>query len=298
MRLVHVTAGELEPWVPQLRALERGITYPIDDGRDRFELSHGDAYHPFFSAMGEAHFVLALEKDTLLGCVAAVRKPVRVGEAVVPAAYLGDLKVTAAARGRGVPARLFFHALSVWARSPRLLAWRFAFGAAMRGARGDVMRAARGFTPMKLGAEVARLNVYFERPEVLARLRVDGAPPTLRGPGLDLSPGESRDVVSTAGTKDFVLASTGAPWPLVHLPRGPSGWGPSHASYLVRGGRALVEQGAPGPACFALDERLVAERAFLEGQGVRPGAVCTVYGFSTTRRTARAPWVHLATSEI
>ncbi|MCA3012782.1 MAG: GNAT family N-acetyltransferase [Myxococcaceae bacterium] len=298
MRVVHVTADALGPWVPQLRALEAGISYPIDDGRDRFELSHGGGYHGFFSKMGEAHFLLALEGDALLGCVAAVRKPVRVGGAEVPAVYLADLKVAPAARGRGVPARLLFRALSVWARSPRRLSWRFAFGAAMRGARGDVMRAAKGVTPMKLASAVARLHVYFERPEVLAALKVTGAPPPPAGAGLDLSPEASTEVVSTAGLKDFVLASTGAPWPLVHLPRGPSGWGASHAAALARGGRALVQQGAPGPACFALDDRLEAERHFLEAQGVRPGAVCTVYGLSMTRRMATVPWVHLATSDI
>lgn len=297
LELRHVEAHALAPYVDDLRALERDVSYPIDDGKDRFVLSHGDAYHPFFSAMGEAHFVVALEKGRVVGCIAAVRKPVRAPDGDVDGVYLGDLKVAKAWRGKGVPARMLFFALRVWARSPRRLSWRFAFGAAMRGERGDVMNAAKGVTPMKLGAPFALLNVYFVEPTKLAALNVDGAPPGPTNAGLDLSPSIAADVVSTLGKKDFVLQSTKQPWPLVHLPRGPAGWGRSHADFVRRGGELLVQGGATGPACFALDQRLVAERDFLHTRGIEPGAVATVYAFSTTSRTRRA-WVHLATSEI
>lgn len=298
LELRHVEANALAPYVDDLRALERDVSYPIDDGRDRFVLSHGDAYHPFFSAMGEAHFVVALDRGRVVGCIAAVRKPVRAPDGVVDGVYLGDLKVAKAWRGKGVPARMLFFALKVWARSPRRLSWRFAFGAAMRGERGDVMNAAKGVTPMKLGASFAVLDVYFVEPAKLAALNVEGAPSPPTSAGLDLSPSVHTDVVSTLGAKDFVLQSTKQPWPLVHLPRGPQGWGRSHADFLRRGGGQLLERQATGPACFALDQRLVAERDFLRSRGLEPGALATVYAFSTTTRTRRVPWVHLATSEI
>lgn len=168
----------------------------------------------------------------------------------------------------------------------------------MRGERGDVMNAAKGVTPMKLGAPHALLNVYFVEPAKLAALNVEGAPPTPTSVGLDLSPGVTVDVVSTLGKKDFVLESTKQSWPLVHLPRGPSAWGRSHADFLRRAGQQLVAQGAKGPACFALDGRLMNEHDFLRSQALEPKAVATVYAFSTTARTRRAAWVHLATSEI
>lgn len=298
LRLLHVRPGELGPWVEQLRALERDISYPLDDGRERFVLSHGAAYHPFFSAMGDAHFLLALDGERVVGCLAGVRKPIRTPGGEVPAAYLGDLKVHRDWRGRGLPARLLARALALSVGDWEALHWRFAFGAAMRGARGDVMRAAKGVNLMKLARPHATLDLYFVAPDTLARLDVQGAPAPPSIPGLDLSPAETRDVVSTLGAKDFVLESTGQPWPLVHLPRGPSGWGASHAAYLRRGGEALVREGAPGPACFGLDRRLEAERAFLASRGLEPGAVCTVYALATTRKVRGSHWVHLATSEI
>lgn len=297
LRLLHVRPDELAPWVEQLGALERDITYPIDDGADRFAISHGAAYHPFFSALGEAHFLLALDQDRVIGCVAGVRKPVQAPGGEVPAVYLGDLKVHPDWRGRRVPARMLARALAISLGEWGSLHWRFAFGAAMRGARGDVMRSAKGGNVMRLASTLATLDMYFAPPATLASLDLGGAPPTPRTPGLDLSPAEQRDVVSsTAGRKDFVLRSTGKPWTLVHLPRGPSGWGESHAAYLRRGGAQLA--GQPGPACFAIDRRLTAEREFLASRGLTPGAVCTVYALSTTRKVRGAAWVHLATSEI
>jgi GNAT superfamily N-acetyltransferase len=298
LRLVHLGPEALSPWVEQLRALERDVEYPVADGKDRFVLSHGEAYHPFFSGMGEAHFLLALEGDRVVGCLVGVRKPVETPRGPVMGAYLGDLKVHPAWRGRGVPARLLAKALALSLGDWGALHWRFAFGAAMRGARGDVMRAAKGVNLMRLGRPFATLELYFVAPRALAELDVSGAPPSPRTPGLDLSPAVRGDVVSTAGAKDFVLRSTGQPWPLVHLPRGPAGWGESHAAYLQRGGAALLQQGAHGPACFGLDRRLVREREFLASRGLEPGAVCTVYALSTTPRTFGAAWTHLATSEI
>ncbi|MFZ5441097.1 MAG: GNAT family N-acetyltransferase [Myxococcota bacterium] len=295
LALRHVRADALGPYVGQLQALERDISYPIADGADRFVISHGGAYHPFFSRLGEAHFLLALDGDAVVGCLAGVRKEIHTPRGPLPAAYLGDLKVRRDWRGRGVPARLYAKALALSLLDWRALHWRFAFGAAMRGARGDVMRTAKGLHLMRLGRPFARLEVFFVEPRRLALLDPTGAPPPPRAPGLDLSPLADVDVLSTAGAKDFVLQSTRQPWKLVHLPRGPSGWGASHAAYVARAGARLEPEAL---ACFALDERLVAEREFLRARGVTSGAVATVYALSTSRKAFGAPWVHLATSEI
>ncbi|MBX7100092.1 MAG: GNAT family N-acetyltransferase [Myxococcaceae bacterium] len=298
VRLLYLRPDGLGPYLGQLAALERDISYPIADGKDRFVISHGAEYHPFFSGLGEAHFLLALHGDEVIGCVAGARRRVLTPGGAVMGGYVGDLKLRRDWRGKGVPARILSHALALSLRRWRELHWRFAFGAAMRGDRGDVMRAAKGANVMKLSHAHARLDLYFVPPEQLAALDVTRAPATPASKGMDLSPDTRDDVVSTAGRKDFVLQSTGKPWTLVHLPRGPSGWGSSHAAYLRRGGERLVREGAPGPVCFGLDQRLTAERAFLGAQGLTPGAVATVYALSTTTKSWGAAWTHLATSEI
>ena len=296
--VLHLTPSQLAPWAPKLAALEREVPYPVDICSERFVLRHGPQYHEFFSSMGDAHFLLAVHGDELIGCIVAVLKPVRTPGGDVPAVYFGDLKVADAWRGRLVPARLMFTAVSEWARSPRRHAWRFAFGAAMRSAKGDVMRAARGPSLLRLGAPFATFDVYHVAPERLTALDTSVAPSTQTGAGVDLSPSVTQDVVSTCGSKDFVHESTGRRWPLVHLPTGPTAWGASHADYLVRSAKHLVASDEPGPACFALDRRLVAEREFLARRDISASATYTVYAFSTSHRTRRAAWAHLATCEI
>ena len=119
LRFVHVTAEGLGPYLSSLRALERGIRYPIADGADHFTIDHGEAYHPFFSRLGEAHFLLALRGDEVVGSVAGVLRAVRAGEREVQALYLCDLKLAAQERGQGVARRLLQRGLFEIARHPR-----------------------------------------------------------------------------------------------------------------------------------------------------------------------------------
>ena len=109
----------------------------------------------------------------------------------------------------------------------------------------------------------------------------------------------SLGVISTAGRKDLRLVSTAEPWPLAHLALGPAAWRPSWGAYLAAAGAALVDHRIAGPACFGVDDRLRDHVAWLAGEGVEPGAVCTVSTRSPCPRGFLAPpWVHLATSEI
>ncbi len=172
LRVLHLRPEGLAPYVAQLQALERDISYPLD--ADRFVLSHGGAYHPFFAALGEAHFLVALEGDQVVGCVVGVRKPVSTPRGEVMSVYLADLKVHPEWRGRRVPARLLATALLISLRRWSALHWRFAFGAAMRGERGDVMRSAKGLSLLRLGRPFALLDVYFASPSQLATLVARG----------------------------------------------------------------------------------------------------------------------------
>lgn len=305
LELRHVTAADLGPYVADLRQLEEGITYPIADGADRFRIDHGPDYTPFFTGLGEAHFVLALDRGKAIGAAAGVlRQATREGRNV-NTVYICDLKVAPAYRGRGVARDMFLFALGLL-RKPQLRRWRLAYGAAMRGASGDVMRSARGLHPARLGHALGRLHIYFQPPARLATLRTHRGPqlaPELLAAGLDLSP-QARHLAqegytTTAGRKELRLLSTGQPWPLWHLPWSLAQCGPrdlSYSEYLQRCGAALHDR--PGLACFALDERLVELTHLLAEQGILPGATCTVYGLALHPLAWRAPWLHLSTAEI
>ncbi len=301
VRFVHVTAEGLAPYVAGLRALEGSIPYPIGDGADFFHIDHGPDYHPFFSGLGEAHFLLAVEGDEVVGTVAGVLRRAWTGARELTSLYIGDLKVARRHRGRGLARRMLVHGLGLLVKDRRLRQARLIYGAAMRGERGDVMRSARGVHPARLARPTARLAVYFAEPASLAALPRNGSPTVPDGPGLDLSPGLSSApaaLISTAGRKDLRLSSTDAPWPLTHLPASPAAWAPNLGAYLGACGAELVSRGAAGPACFALDQRLAEQIAWLDSHGVAPGATCTLYALPLVPLFRTHRWVHLATSEI
>jgi GNAT superfamily N-acetyltransferase len=300
-----VDAAGLAPFARDLVALEASIEYPIADGADRFTIDHGEAYHPFFSALGDARFLLALDGDRVVGAMVGVFREANDCGRPRSAAYLCDFKVAASHRGTGVARRMATYALAKAATDPSLWRWRIAYAAAMRGERGDVTRSMKGAHAGKLLRPAATLAVYFASARALASLDATTCPKTPAGEGLDLSPAvratcEGPGVTSTAGRKDLRLVSTGRPWPLAHLPIGPRAWGDSLAAYLRACGEWIcARSGDDATVCFALDEALTEHVRWLAARGVSPGAACTVY---TLRLAApsreRPPWVHLATSEI
>jgi hypothetical protein len=304
-RFLFLPATEIGPYVDGLRAIERATEYPIADGADAFTIDHGQDYSRFFTTLGhDARFVLALDGDRVVGGVAGVARNVRMGDRMVPAVYGADWKLAPEARGQGLGRAMMTWGLGLVFRQPDLLTWRFGYVAAMRGKKGDVLRATRGMHPAKLTGKVARLAVYFVKPEQLATLGLAAAPvPPDADRGLDLSfvaTGEvdAPGLCSTAGRKDLRLRSTGQPWPLVHLPLGPGHWRPTWGHYLKACGEALVARAPGAVACFAVDERLISHTGWLASQGVERGAVCSVYALDLTLRARRASWLHLATSEI
>ncbi len=289
----HYEAAALGPLVPGLRALEAGIPYPLDD--DAFTIDHGDDYSAFHRGLGDAHYLVATDGPRVVGAIAGVLRTADVAGRRVPSVYLGDLKVAPDHRGTGLARRAALGAVAKM-REPRFRRWRLAYFAAMRGERGDVTRSLQGLHPGRLTRPVATLQLYFVAPAALRALDAASCPPPPADPGADLSPEADEDRVSTAGRKDLRLVSTGAPWPLVHLPRGPRGWTPTLGAYLRRCGDLPWRDGEI--ACFGLDARLEPQTAWLASRGVQPGAVCTIHALAWPGILRGIRWMHLATAEI
>jgi hypothetical protein len=312
IRFVLVPPSELGPYVEGLRAIERATRYPIGDS-DHFTIDHGAEYHPFFSTLGhDPRFLVGLDGDKVIGGVVGMYRDVCIRGRVVRGVYGADWKLAPEYRGRGVASKMLSWGASRIFTDSTLLGWRYAWVAAMKGAHGDVMRTVKGMHIGKLAHPAGTLAVYFVDPARLAALHTDDAPlPPAQDDGIDLSHQvagsvEPPGLVSTAGRKDLRLESTGAPWPLVHLPYGPGHWRPSWGAYLAACGARLAAtpagQGSTEPAgtvaCFSIDERLTSHISWLAAKGVEPSASCTVYAFDLTMRARRAKWLHLATSEI
>lgn len=288
-----------------LRALEAGIDYPIADGADQFTIDHGPDYTPFFEELGQARFMIVRdEAGRLVGTLAGVWRQAH--EAAQPrrTLYLGDLKLAPGARGRGVVPRMLWAGMRQVLAQPRLRGWGLVYGAAMRGARGDVTDSAGPASPVRWVESLGELDLYFLDAGALGRLDGSGAPANPSDPGLDLSPEASAPdaplLTSTRGRKDYQLASTGQPWRLWHLPRGPRGWGADLGEYLERAGAEVRARGVQGQVCLALDARLTDHAAWLRARGQRPGARCTIHGWRVEALAPPRPtgWTHLAPSQI
>ncbi|MBL8683514.1 MAG: GNAT family N-acetyltransferase [Myxococcales bacterium] len=301
VRLALCDSASIAEHAPSLLALERTISYPLGDGRERFVIDHGEDYHRFFSSMGDAKFLLALEGSTVVGVLVGVLKQARFEGRSIETAYLCDYKLAESHRGAGLGARMLRDALILCAKHRELRRWRFAYGAAMRGARGDVLRSAKSaLHPARLASGFAVLRLYFVEPDALFAIEPDSCP-SHNESALELSPtagGDELGLVSTEGRKDLRLVSTGARWPLVHATAPPSAWGPSLGHYLRSCGAGLVARGDRSLVCFALDERMVAHRKWLADRAIHSDTACTVYGLSLPGGPRKGAVVHLATSEI
>ncbi len=303
VRFVVARPDSLGPYVERLRRLERGILYPLADGADHFFIDHGSEYHPFFSSLGDAYFLLALRGDELLGSVTGVARQVSRGARSLDALYICDLKLVEHARGTGLSRRLILQGLTHLFRIPALRRTRLLYGAAMRGAKGDVMHTARGWNPLRMGRPASRLALYFVPPSRLADLDPRGGPRPPRGEGLRLGPASGRRLegagwCTTAGSKDLQRLSTGAPWPLVHLAAPPDAWAHGWAGYLRACGEEFTARGGDALACFSIDERLEDHVGWLRGAGVSADSVCTVYSLDLSFPVEAPAWVHLPSSEI
>ena len=211
-------------------------------------------------------------------------------------AYLADLKLAKSHRGGQLNRRIAMTCLRLLCQKPELRRWSIAYGAAMRGDRGDVMRTLRGWHPGRALRPLAGLALYFEPPE---RLRGLGTgPPRPVHHGLDLSgalePGPLFE--STEGRKDLRLASTGAHWPLMHLRRSPQHWQGGLGGMLAEAATTLPTGTV---ACFGLDRRLEDHVRWLHAAGIEAGATCTLYALTVPGTLPpQLPWVHLPTHEI
>ena len=111
MKLYRFTGQVPSAMGRALAEFEREFFYPLGPS-ERFRISHGEDYLPFFRAIGEATILVMEKAGKVVGGIARVRRRLelrREAGAVVEASvahYLCDLKVAAAARGTAVLARL------------------------------------------------------------------------------------------------------------------------------------------------------------------------------------------------
>ena len=287
-----------------LRALEQSITYALDaQGQRRFCIDHGPDYGEFFARRGHARFMVVSQEQQVVGTLAGCWHQASLGRRPVRALYLGDLKLAASHRGRGVARQMALYALGALYRERRLRGFELVYGAAMRGLQGDVTRSMKGLHPGRLLEPLAKLQLYFTSPDALLAMDLTMCPPSPQGQGLELSQEDDALWRVNSPCKTLTLLPEREPWALIHLTQRPSRWPEgSLGESLKRAALGIAQAGLAGQLCFALDERLSAHQRWLRGQGLSPGAQCTIYGVWARREPPDGPrahaWAHLAPCDI
>ena len=70
-----VEKNGLNPFVEQLRLIEKKIRYPLEDGNISFFIDHGEKYSPFFTQQGfKTRFLIILDYGEVIGSIVAVWK--------------------------------------------------------------------------------------------------------------------------------------------------------------------------------------------------------------------------------
>lgn len=109
---MNIRRWEAGPGPGGFAAFERAFSYPFGEGR-RFRIDHGEEPLRFFAACGTAVRFTAEEGGAVVGTLTATRRRLRAPSGrELRAAYLGDLKVSEAARGGTALARLARAALA------------------------------------------------------------------------------------------------------------------------------------------------------------------------------------------
>ncbi len=94
---IHPLSSPLPPELGiALEEFEQSFLYPLGP-EQRFRISHGREYLPFFRAMGEVTLIVAEQEGEVQGTLVLVRRLIRIrsesGEHEEPAYYLCDLKL-------------------------------------------------------------------------------------------------------------------------------------------------------------------------------------------------------------
>jgi len=128
MRVCQISGPPSSAQARALAEFEVPFTYPLGAGRF-FRITHGEDYTLFFRVLGEQACFVAEYQDRMVGALGtAVRRLWLPDGSELAAAYLGDLKIAANARGGAVLARLA-RVAEAWLR-PRVGA---AYGVVMGG---------------------------------------------------------------------------------------------------------------------------------------------------------------------
>ena len=298
MRYKILPHTEIQPYIDQLHEIESSIHYPIEGGQDYFIIDHGPQYHPFFSEMGRNYFLLVFDQNMVVGTIAGIFKKVSNSKEMDKndtGLYLAGLKLRKKYRGRGIPARMVWHAFARWPFVKEYQGWDFVYYVAMQGEQGDVNRSFSGLHLGQLVHPTAKIKLYFFPPKKLLQIPSNSIFPDKEN-GFFLSSPKYHPPNWNKNKKEFVLQSTQKNWPRVHLPY-LGGFSGKKCHQL---NHEICQVNPDALCCYGIDSRNKESIAFLEQFCIQTNTEAIVYTLSFTgyNKYKTASWIHISTAEI
>ncbi|MBL4703372.1 MAG: hypothetical protein JKY54_02565 [Flavobacteriales bacterium] len=300
MKLTYVIleAEEIGPYIPDLSELERGIRYPIDDGKDHFTISHGEQYTPFFESMGKPRFMAVVDDGKTIGLTTGVWKDAVIRGKKRTALYSADTKLRKDYRGKKIASKMLIRALWAYLRGSKYHGWDLIYFAAMVGKKGDISRTFKKFHLGNLASPKVQFKIFFVDPPKLAQIEINNGNDGLQKfkQKVDLSP-NNKGVVSNRGKKDLTFDSNGQVWDLAHINLDLE---QPILIQLKSAGEALVDKNEGALACFAIDSKMSLELSALKKNGITTETHCNLFTFSWPFKVnvKKGDLVNLSTAEI
>jgi len=263
VRVVRVTDSNRARYMEQIVALETKVRYPL--GQDFFTIDHGPDYFAFFRRLGEHHAFVAVEGDEVLAVASGILRqlPRRCW-------YLCDLKVRPDRRGERIPLRMLSRVFR-----PRYLRCPRGYAISMNPGDGSPNRVVKLVSKFRWARSSvgAQLQLY----SLDAKAMAEVAPLVAQHRG-------ALGYLSLRGRKDLLLASTGAPMPLLHVQFGPT---------AERGEGVSREPRADHAHMFCTPESDPLHRDLL-ARGFAPSATASLI----QHRMPESDWTAILTSDI
>ena len=267
----------IAPFVPELRALEEQIEYPLDDGSGGFTIDHGDAYYSFFLQQGiKVRFLIITNNNTVVGSITGVWKNITFGERDYMGLYAADLKLNPDFRKKGIHRKALWHLFIRWPLVKDFQGWDFIYYCAMQRGGQGVNTAFKGLHLGKVANAVAEMNIYIVDPEKFSKLNFDNFPNQVFKQ-INLSPHRHEELLWNDGVKNIISTKDDSILPLGHL----------HTNLLTRMGEKSLKKALEkivnrtnGLACFAIDRRDEKRILWLQDHGIQTNTRCKIFSFS------------------
>ena len=269
--------NQLTPFISDLRAIEKNIEYPLEDGTDSFYIDHGKKYSPFFTQQGyKTRFLIITERDKVIGSIAAVWKKILKKKKTYNCIYASDLKLVPEYRSKGIVKRLLWYLLMRWPFKKDFQGWDFSYFCAMQRGKRGVEATFKGVHLGKLTKPMGLLNIYILDPKDLKRFDVKKITYKPKNE-VNLSPHLTNEVLWNDGKKNIVSTKDNSLLKLGHL---------NPELFYIENEKKLeqavkqVSKRKNGQLCFAIDSRNRNPINFLKKQGIYTETKCMVFSFS------------------